>query len=78
MTNEQYRIAQEAKAIRNTQEYKIKLSIAVSELVSIDQIEIEQIDGTDVFFKVLSNRYYATTTKRGDGIRKNSVRRNRY
>ncbi len=76
MTNEQYEKAQAMKAERNTPEYKIKVAIAVSEEVQISDIEIEQIDGTDVYFKMFGHRWYATTNKRGDSIRKNSVRRN--
>jgi hypothetical protein len=77
MTNDQYEKAQAANAERNTPEYKIKLAIAVSEEVKISDIEIEKIHGDAVYFKMMTIRYYATTNKRGDGIRKNSIRQNR-
>jgi len=77
MTNEQFEKAQAAKAERETPEYKIKLAIAVSENVKIQDIKIEDIANGDIFFSMFENRYTASANKRGDGIKKNSVRINR-
>lgn len=81
MTNEQRDKAQAAKEARSTQEYKLRLEIAVEMGCLIEIVNSVTIDHGDqpmIDFKISEVPFWAKLSNNGQHIRKNSIRKNTY